>query len=165
MVEPGGSPGLLGTRNRQLLVDVNQIGLKAVSPFKGLDRGAVPAGDGSQRIALFHGVGACLGSGLARGALSGARAAGGFAAGRGFPRGGFLADGRLGGRIIGVTGRAGGALHRAVMAGFISGIRAFRDPRRDFAAGRFRSVVTGRGGILGGAGREGEYQRGSAGAG
>ena len=72
MVEPGGSPGLLGTRNRQLLVDVNQIGLKAVSPFKGLDRGAVPAGDGSQRIAFLHGVGAGLGSGFTGGALSAA---------------------------------------------------------------------------------------------
>ena len=84
MVEPG---GLLGTRNRQLLVDVNQIGLKAVSPFKGLDRGAVPAGDGSQRIAFLHGVGAGLGSGFTGGALSGSRAAGGFAAGRALPRG------------------------------------------------------------------------------
>ena len=144
---------------------MNHVGLEAVGSLQRLDGGAVPAGDGSQRIALFHGVGACLGSGLARGALSGARAAGGFAAGRGFPRGGFLADGRLGGRIIGVTGRAGGALHRAVMAGFISGTRAFPNPRRDFAAGRFRSVIAGCGGILGGAGREGEHQRGSAGAG
>lgn len=74
----------------------------------------------------------------------------------------FLVTEGLAGGIVSVAGRT---LNRAVMAGFVSGIRAFRDPRRDFAAGRFRSVVTGRGGILGGAGREGEYQRGSAGAG
>lgn len=98
-MEPGGSPGLLGTRNRQLLVDVNQIGLKAVSPFKGLDRGAVPAGDGSQRIAFLHGVGAGLGSGFTGGALSGSRAAGGFAAGRALPRDDFLVTEGLAGGL------------------------------------------------------------------
>jgi len=87
VVEPGGFSGLLGTRDCQLLVDVNQIGLKAVSPLESFDRGAVPAGDGSQRIAFFHGVGAGLGSGFTGGALSGSRAAGGFAAGRALPRG------------------------------------------------------------------------------
>ena len=87
MVKPGGFPGLLGTRNRQLLVDVNQVGLKAVSPLEGLDRGAVPAGDGSQRIAFLHGVSACLGSGFTGGALSGSCTAGGFAAGCALPRG------------------------------------------------------------------------------
>lgn len=70
-------PGLLGTGDRQLLVDVDEVGFEVVGSLERLDGGSVPARDGAQGIPLLHRVGACLGCGFAR-RLFGYRITGGF---------------------------------------------------------------------------------------
>lgn len=156
----GGGSGLFGTWDRQFLVDVNQVGLEPVGFLECGYGSAVSAGNGAQGIALLHGIGPGLGSGLPR-SFFGNGVAGGL--GSRFPRGGFLADGRFGGRVVGVVGMVG---YRAVVAGFIRGIGTFRDPRRNFPVGYgFCSIVARCGRFLAGAGGKWKDQRGSAGAG
>lgn len=155
--------GLFGTWDRQFLVDVNQVGLEPVGFFECGYGSAVSAGNGAQGIALLHGIGPGLGSGLPRSFFGNGVAGGAGGFGRRLPRGRFLVDGGFGGRVVGVVRIA---RHRAVMAGFIRGIGTFRNPRRNFPVGYgFRSIVASRGRFLAGAGGKRKDQRGSAGAG